>query len=148
MNTEQTKKCRECQSDIPKKARRCPNCRAKQGIGAGGALVAIIFVGIVASIVMSPSENSTPKQPANMSAIQAGLDEYAEGRWLDTQLANNDDGILIRITVDTEVAINDVAATSYCNVIGDNLRQNAPDHVRDADVFIYQFGEEVKVCTY
>ena len=110
--------------------------------------MAIIFVGIVASIVMSPSENSTPKQPANMSAIQAGLDEYAEGRWLDTQLANNDDGILIRITVDTEVAINDVAATSYCNVIGDNLRQNAPDHVRDADVFIYQFGEVVKVCTY
>ena len=80
MNTEQTKKCRECQSDIPKKARRCPNCRAKQGIGAGGALVAIIFVGIVASIVMSPSENSTPKQPANMSAIQAGLDEYSVGK--------------------------------------------------------------------
>lgn len=108
----------------------------------------IIFIGIVTSLVLSPSEDNTSKRLADMAAIQAGLDEYAEGRWLDTQLANNEDGILIRITVDTEVPINDVAATSYCTVIGDNLRQNAPDHIRDADVFIYQFGELVKACTY
>ena len=59
MTNEQTKKCRECQTDIPKKARRCPNCRAKQGIGAGGLLVAIIFIGITASVVMSSVNDST-----------------------------------------------------------------------------------------
>lgn len=60
MNTEQTKKCRECQTDIPKKARRCPNCRTKQGIGAGGVLVAIIFIGITWSVVMSSVNDSQP----------------------------------------------------------------------------------------
>lgn len=59
MNTEQTKKCRECQTDIPKKARRCPNCRTKQGIGLGGLLVAIIFIGITTSVVMSSVNDSS-----------------------------------------------------------------------------------------
>lgn len=78
MNTEQTKKCRECQTDIPKKARRCPNCRAKQGIGVGGALVAIIFIGITTSVVMSSLEDAsntssnTYTQPANVSTFELG----------------------------------------------------------------------------
>lgn len=78
MNTEQTKKCRECQTDIPKKARRCPNCRAKQGIGIGGLLVVIIFIGITTSIVMSSLEgtsstsSNTYTPPAKVSTFELG----------------------------------------------------------------------------
>lgn len=53
MNEEQTKKCKECQMDIPKKARRCPHCRAKQGIGFWGLILIIFLVGFTLSIVMS-----------------------------------------------------------------------------------------------
>lgn len=56
---ESTKKCRECQMDIPKKARRCPHCRAKQGIGAGGLFIAILFIGITASVVISSLNDSS-----------------------------------------------------------------------------------------
>lgn len=41
-----TKKCKYCQSDIPKKAKICPNCRKKQN-KAKGCLTAIIVVIVV-----------------------------------------------------------------------------------------------------
>lgn len=45
----ETKKCKYCQSDIPKKAKICPNCRKKQG-GKGKiiALVIVILIIIIA----------------------------------------------------------------------------------------------------
>ncbi len=48
--------------DIPKKARRCPHCRAKQGIGLGGLIVIILFIGVMSSVVMSSinDASSTP----------------------------------------------------------------------------------------
>ena len=58
-----TKKCKHCQSDIPKKAKVCPNCRKKQG----GILKWIIIVFVVLIIVGATSgkEDSQPKEVAN-----------------------------------------------------------------------------------
>lgn len=38
----EVKKCKHCQSDIPKKAKICPNCRKKQG-GKLKFIIAWIF---------------------------------------------------------------------------------------------------------
>jgi len=82
MNTEQTKKCRECQTDIPKKARRCPNCRTKQGIGVGGLLVAVIFIGITTSLVMSSVNDTSSSRPSvatsnlNLVLIELNLKSF------------------------------------------------------------------------
>ena len=39
--------------DIPKKARRCPHCRAKQGIGFLGLILILFLIGSLLSIVAS-----------------------------------------------------------------------------------------------
>jgi hypothetical protein len=158
MNTEETKKCRECQSDIPKKARRCPNCRAKQGIGVGGLLVAIIFIGITASVVMSSVGDSKPKAPANMLAVQSELEAYATeylinesepDRWTDVTSGQDADGnIAIRVTVSTEVPVNDLATGIYCDKIEQIVSTHAPDYLRDTTAFISQYGDIVKTCVY
>ena len=58
-----TKKCKHCQSDIPAKAKVCPNCRKKQGgILKWVAIVVIvlIFIGAVAG-----GEDDQPTKVAN-----------------------------------------------------------------------------------
>ncbi len=67
----ETKKCKYCQVDIPKKAKICPNCKKKQG----GALKWIIIVAVVLFILIAMSggndesdtktENTTQKETIN-----------------------------------------------------------------------------------
>lgn len=46
----ETKKCKHCQSDIPKKAKICPNCRKKQGGIFKWFLIVIIALVIIGSV--------------------------------------------------------------------------------------------------
>lgn len=60
-----TKKCKHCQTDIPKKAKVCPNCRKKQNNPiitiAGILLLAFAFVGIAGGAeVTEPDETTNP----------------------------------------------------------------------------------------
>ena len=63
---EQTKKCKYCQADIPKKARVCPVCRRKQGGGClSYILIALIIVFVIIPTWMGCSvknSNSKPKE--------------------------------------------------------------------------------------
>ena len=49
----EVKKCKHCQSDIPKKAKICPNCRKKQG-GKLKFIIAWIFLIIIFSLQRIP----------------------------------------------------------------------------------------------
>ena len=42
-----TKICKHCQSEIPKKAKVCPNCRKKQGGKLKWIIIAIVVIGII-----------------------------------------------------------------------------------------------------
>jgi hypothetical protein len=55
--SEETKKCKYCQSDIPKKAKVCPNCRKKQK-GKGG-IIALIIVILIVIIACSSGNKDT-----------------------------------------------------------------------------------------
>lgn len=45
METKETKLCKYCQNEIPKKAKVCPNCRKKQGgIGKWIAIAIVVFL--------------------------------------------------------------------------------------------------------
>lgn len=57
--------------DIPKKARRCPHCRTKQGIGLGGLIIIIIFVGMVLSVVMGSLPSNTNTIPTDVGTYVA-----------------------------------------------------------------------------
>lgn len=53
----ETKLCKHCQTEIPKKAKVCPNCRKKQGGIVKWIIIAILIVGIIGS--MGNSEDTT-----------------------------------------------------------------------------------------
>ena len=80
----ETKKCKYCQTDIPKKARVCPNCKRTIKV-APGCLIAffliVAFFGIMVSMG-SPGENQNPEliTMEEYSKIQAGMtyDEVKE----------------------------------------------------------------------
>lgn len=60
---EETKKCKYCQSDIPKKAKICPNCRKKQG--GKGKVVLIVFAVIVIGAIIGSLGNSDDSEKNN-----------------------------------------------------------------------------------
>ena len=53
----ETKKCKHCQTEIPKKAKVCPNCKKKQGGILKTVLIVILIMGIIGSFV--PDEEKT-----------------------------------------------------------------------------------------
>ena len=55
----ETKKCKHCQTDIPKKAKVCPNCKRKQGGKLKIIFLVILVLGIIGSFM--PDEESEVK---------------------------------------------------------------------------------------
>lgn len=73
--TKETKICKHCQSEIPAKAKVCPNCRKKQG-GMGCLGVILLVVGILiflfAFIVMMGGSDSKDKNPQKVGEAESG----------------------------------------------------------------------------
>lgn len=83
METNKTKKCKECQSDIPAGAKRCPNCRADQRnwflrhkILTGLAVIIILI--IIAAVAGSNSNNPT-KVGTNGQPVQSAQQTFKVG---------------------------------------------------------------------
>ena len=76
---EETKKCKYCQSDIPKKAKVCPVCKKKQGgHGCLIVVVAVVVLGI-AGMAMggnSGSSSSTSGTKTEQAAETTAAIEY------------------------------------------------------------------------
>ena len=74
----EVKKCKHCQSDIPKKAKICPNCRKKQG-GKLKWIIAWIFLIIIAIALIGGGDDSGEKEEKdieyNKVDIQAMYDD-------------------------------------------------------------------------
>ena len=71
----ETKICKHCQSEIPAKAKVCPNCRKKQG-GMGCLGVILLVVGILiflfAFIGMMGGSGSKDKNPQKVGEAESG----------------------------------------------------------------------------
>jgi len=60
-----TKKCSQCQMEIPFLAKKCPHCQSKlkTPLSAGGKMIAFLaIVAIVVSIVVASNANTVPQQ--------------------------------------------------------------------------------------
>lgn len=66
----ETKKCKHCQSDIPKKAKVCPNCRKKQGGIFKWILIVIVALVIIGSV--SGNEDKPTKVSSSTNESTAG----------------------------------------------------------------------------
>lgn len=59
----ETKLCKHCQTEIPKKAKVCPNCRKKQGGKLKWIIIAIVVIAIIGSVAGSGDDE--PKKVAD-----------------------------------------------------------------------------------
>lgn len=83
------KVCTRCKQYIPKKASRCPYCRASQGISCSGMLGALIFVVvafIIIKVIITKDENYQPRSsqssptvtPTQSTTYVPSREEYIE----------------------------------------------------------------------
>lgn len=79
-NLNETKKCKHCQSDIPKKAKVCPNCRKKQG-GIFKwiiiVIVALIIIGVASGDEDKPTKvsNNTNESTTDAASSETNTSE-------------------------------------------------------------------------
>lgn len=57
----ETKLCKHCQTEIPKKAKVCPNCRKKQGGIGKWIIIGILVIGLLGSMGDSEDGNESTK---------------------------------------------------------------------------------------
>lgn len=62
--TNETKLCKHCQTEIPKKAKVCPNCKKKQGGKLKWIIIAIVVIGIIGA-AMGGGDDETSNSTSN-----------------------------------------------------------------------------------
>ena len=74
MEKKETKLCKYCQTEIPSKAKVCPNCKRKQG-GIGCLGVVLLVLGVFIVIVSFGSSMSKDKNPEKVGEVGTELSE-------------------------------------------------------------------------
>ena len=92
-NENLTKICKHCQTEIPKKAKVCPNCRKKQGGFVKWIIIGIVTIVVISSIAGGDDEKGTDSNPKKTG---------------QTQTSNQNENE----KVDNEFAVGDVVETS------------------------------------
>lgn len=107
---EVTKKCKHCQSDIPKKAKVCPVCKRKQG---GGCLTVvggvIIFILIIAAIAGGSGGNEDSKVKKTGENAESGDSSSEE-------------------TVSNVFKVGDIVETKYFKITYVSSSQYTPEN--------------------
>lgn len=65
METNETKLCKHCQTEIPKKAKVCPNCRKKQGGKWKWVILAVIVLAIIGSAASGNDDGDNVENNGN-----------------------------------------------------------------------------------
>lgn len=120
----ETKKCKHCQTDIPKKAKVCPNCRRKQG-GMGKVIGALLIIfGLIGALGSGADANDTTNTN-NITSTESATqkEEVVSTKKLTSEKYNAIDfGMTYEEVVNligeegeniSEVAIGDIVTTIY-----------------------------------
>lgn len=65
-NDNKTKVCKHCQTEIPKKAKVCPQCRKKQGGIMKWLLLVLVAIGLIGALAGGDSEEATTSDNTNV----------------------------------------------------------------------------------
>lgn len=77
METKETKLCKHCQTEIPKKAKVCPNCRRKQNGKLKWVIVAIFAFVIIVSIAGGSEKKNNSDIPKETNKEKEEISEDA-----------------------------------------------------------------------
>lgn len=84
-NEQETKICKHCQSEIPKKAKICPNCRKKQGGILKWILLAVVVIIFLGAVFGGGDDNSAsdsnPKKVGDSSVSEGDTKENVENNF-------------------------------------------------------------------
>lgn len=98
---EQTKKCKHCQSDIPKKAKVCPNCRKKQG-GILKWIIIVIVVLILFACASGGGESEEKGSDSNPKSVGT----------VDSKASSSD----VAEEIDNEFEVGEIVETSNLRI--------------------------------
>lgn len=68
-NEEQTKVCKHCQTEIPKKAKVCPNCRKKQGGILKWIIIAILVIALISAVTGGDDDSKENASDSNPQKV-------------------------------------------------------------------------------
>lgn len=124
----ETKLCKHCQTEIPKKAKVCPNCRKKQG-GIGKWIGIAIVLFIIIGIATGGSGDDEPKKVEN-STNEANV---------NTSETNKEDEITEEKTV---FYVGETAELKGVQVTMTNFEESAgADYVTPTDGNVFALAE-------
>ncbi len=99
-------------------------------------LLLLAFV-VVAVVVLSQGELTPPVDApppqgepslASLEALEADLEEWAEGRWPDWRWEWDAESNTVMISITADAAANDTALTSYCRILKNIAREHVPGY--------------------
>lgn len=74
-NEQETKVCKHCQTEIPKKAKVCPNCRKKQGGIFKWILIVVVVLVFIGSIFGGEDDGASDSNPQKVGDVSGTTKE-------------------------------------------------------------------------
>ena len=121
MDTKETKLCKHCQTEIPQKAKVCPNCKKKQS-KKGWIIIAVVVVVIIAAA--SAAGNSDSSSSTGKSETKPNTTEVKN----ETSVTDNEESAVEEEPVAEEPVVEEEVkeyVTCTAQDLVDALSQNA-----------------------
>lgn len=124
----ETKLCKHCQTEIPKKAKVCPNCRKKQGGIGKWIAIAVVVVIILCAAASGGKDEDKPKQISSASS-----DNNVSNETVNSETESQDEVEKDTFGIGETAELNDVQVTMTSYEESNGSEYNNP---ADGNVFV------------
>ncbi len=125
-----TKICKHCQSEIPKKAKICPNCRKKQGGKLKWIVIAILAIAVIES-AFGGGDSEQATKTGEVAVKTEGTDSNTDSKEETTEAASEE--------VDNTFHVGDVVETPNLKItyISAGEYQSENQYIQPKDGYVY-----------
>ena len=126
----ETKICKHCQSEIPKKAKVCPNCRKKQGGKVKWIVIIILAIAVIGSVFGGNDSEEATKTGEGATKTE-GKDSNADSKEETTEGASEE--------VDNTFRVGDVVETPDLKITYISAEEYQSDNqvIQPKDGYVY-----------
>lgn len=138
-DSKETKLCKYCQTEIPKKAKICPNCKKKQkGFGCLTTVIVVILIFVIIGVIGSQSEKKPVKvsdsisyNSTSVSNSTSEIKEEIQESSETTEIATSEEESVFRVGETAEM--NDIQITLVNYEESNGSEYNTPS---EGNVFV------------